>query len=39
MAWVDIEEAWRGVMAWAEKVDRVMEVRKKTRWYINTGDL
>jgi hypothetical protein len=24
-----------GVMAWAKKVDRVMEGRKKTRRYIN----
>jgi hypothetical protein len=35
----DIEEAWRGAMARAEKVDRVMEGRKRTRRYINDGSL
>ena len=34
----DGEEAWRNAMARAEKVDRVMEGRKKMRRYINTGD-
>ena len=35
----DYKEAWLGAMARAEKVDRVMEGRKKTRQYINAGDL
>jgi hypothetical protein len=35
----DSEEVWRGAMARAEKVDQVMEGRKKTRRYINAGDL
>ena len=34
----DGEEAWRNAMARAEKVDRVMEGRKKTRRFINAGD-
>ena len=35
----DGEEAWRGAMARAQKVDCVMEGRKKTRQYINVWDL
>ena len=35
----DYKEAWHGAMARAMKVDRVMEARKKTRRYINAGDL
>ena len=35
----DNEEAWRNAMAQAEKVDRLMEGRKKTRRYINVGTL
>jgi hypothetical protein len=35
----DDEEAQRGAVARAEKADRVMERRKKTRQYINAGDL
>jgi len=34
----DSEEAWRNAMARAEKVDRLMEGRKKMRRYINVGD-
>ena len=35
----DYKEAWHVAMARAEKVDRVMEGRKKMRRYINVGDL
>ena len=35
----DYKEAWDDAMARAEKVDRVMEGRKKMRRYINVGDL
>ena len=34
----DYKEAWHVAMARAEKVDRVMEGRKKTRRFINAGD-
>ena len=34
----DSEEAWCNAMAQVEKVDRLMEGRKKMRRYINVGD-
>jgi len=35
----DYKEAWHVAMARGEKVDRVMEGRKKMIRYINAGDL